>query len=256
MCCSKNSREAGTVLDLFIYFFFSYIKTMLDIFGHKFSKTVAVGLEQLLKNMSMVSVMLPRIFYNFIYRSNWIFWYVSGSMKTSRTLVSVPAMMSISFVEYLDRPTRSLCSSLLDSDVLKWISWLVTGSGLTSLVGEFQEAAALLASWLYRRQMNKKVANVSREVYKLTLSNLKMSVAECKLTNFESFEGLSSEMRCSLREVVHHAGVAAMEGIKVNKEGDNMVKKNEALNEEMQNPNFSPWQSVPATAESFYLFGF
>ena len=47
-----------------------------------------------------------------------------------------------------------------------------------------------------------------------------------------------------------------MEGIKVNKERDNMVKKNEALNEEMQNPNFSPWQSVTATAESFYLFGF
>ena len=62
MCCNKNSCEAGTVLVLFIYFFFSYIKTMLDIFEHEFSKTVAVELEQLLKSMSMVSVMLPRIF--------------------------------------------------------------------------------------------------------------------------------------------------------------------------------------------------
>ena len=256
MCCNKNSRKAGTVLVLFIYFFFSYIKTMLDIFGHEFSKTVAVELEQLLKSMSMVSVMLPRIFYNFLYRSNWIFWYVSGSMMTSLTKDSLPAMMSISFVEYLDRTIRSLSSSLLDSAVLKWISWLVTGSGLTSLVREFQEAAALLASWLYKRQMNK-VGNMSREVYKLvTISNLKMSVVECKLTNFESSEGLSNEMRCSVREVVHHAGVAAMKGIKVNKERDHMKKKNEGLNEEMQNPNFSPWQSVTATAESFYLFGF
>ena len=73
----------------------------------------------------------------------------------------------------------------------------------------------------------------------LTLSNLMMSVAECKLINFESFEGLSAEMRCSLREVVHHAGVAVMKDIKMNKERESVVQKNKGADEEVQNPNFS-----------------
>ena len=108
MCCNKNSRKAGTVLVLFIYFFFSYIKTMLDIFGHKLGKTMAVELEQLLKNMSMVSAMLPRIFYNFIFRRTWIFWYVSGSMKTCLTIVSMHAMLSNSLWSIWTDPSEAL----------------------------------------------------------------------------------------------------------------------------------------------------
>ena len=36
----------------------------------------------------------------------------------------------------------------------------------------------------------------------------KRLILSCKMINLESIEGLSIEMRCSLRRVVHHAGVA------------------------------------------------
>ena len=51
----------------------------------------------------------------------------------------------------------------------------------------------------------------------MPLYNLMMFLAECKMNNLESIEGLSIEMRCSVRQVVHHAGVAAKVAIKMMK---------------------------------------
>ena len=92
---------------------------------------------------------------------------------------------------------------------------------------------------MYKAGVAAKVIFYSEVFLLMTLSNLMMSVAECKLINFESFEGLSAEMRCSLREVVHHAGVAVMKDIKMNKERDSVMQKNKGVDEEVQNPNFS-----------------
>ena len=38
----------------------------------------------------------------------------------------------------------------------------------------------------------------------IPLYNFEMFVAECKMISLESFEGLSIEMRCSVRQVVHY----------------------------------------------------
>ena len=46
-------------------------------------------------------------------------------------------------------------------------------------------------------------------------------------------------MRCSVRQVVHHAGVAAKLDIKMYKQRDSVMQENREVNEEVQNPNFS-----------------
>ena len=46
-------------------------------------------------------------------------------------------------------------------------------------------------------------------------------------------------MRCSVRQVVHHAGVAAKLDIKMYKQRDSVMQENREVDEEVQNPNFS-----------------
>ena len=44
-------------------------------------------------------------------------------------------------------------------------------------------------------------------------------------------EGLSTEMRCSVRQVMHHAGVAAKLAIKMLKQRDGVMQKNREVDE-------------------------
>ena len=120
--------------------------------------------------------------------------------------------------------------SIITRAECNWIPWVVfTGSILETSATKVMHHAGVAA----------KVISYLEKFLLMTLSNLMMSVAECKLINFKSFEGLSAEMRCSLRELVHHTGVAVMKDIKMNQERDSVMQKNKGVDEEVQNPNFS-----------------
>ena len=65
----------------------------------------------------------------------------------------------------------------------------------------------------------------------IPLYSVEMFVAECKMINLESIEELSIEMRCLVRQVVHHAGVAAKVAIKMMKQRDSVMQKNRDVDE-------------------------
>ena len=70
------------------------------------------------------------------------------------------------------------------------------------------------------------ISYLEKELY-----NLMMFMAKCKMMNFESSEGLSTEIRCSVQQVVHHTGVGAKLAIKMMKQIESVMQKNREVDE-------------------------
>ena len=145
---------------------------------------------------------------------------------------------------------RRLCCLMKDFFTIiflaecNWMPWVVfTGSNLKTSPTKVMHHAGVAAMKTF--YMEKYLLN---NLYILT-----MSKAECKLINFKSIEELSIEMRSSLRQVVHHAGVAAMMGIMMFKQRYSVKQKNREVDENrVQISNFSFVVGVLQLLSSIY----